>query len=215
MVVDHFNVLFLEHRLNVFWEIGRIAFPLFAFAVATNLCLRENWVRYVLTLLVVGICSQPIFTFFLGEKYLNVLFTLAGGVAVSRLLRSGGAWLLHLTFAAGALAVFVPFLDLRPFLDFGIPGVLLPVALLKCLQRGFEYAHWALLFLLGLNWYNPHPLEYSPIIAASIALSGGLLAVVLALLFARYPRFLPRYFLHIFYPAHIMILSIVHRFVGQ
>jgi hypothetical protein len=211
MVIDHLNVLFLGHELNGLWKIGRIAFPLFAFALAINLLRGNASLKYVATLSTLGVFCQPVFASVMDVTYGNVLFTLAASIGVAILLLSRSLWVQHAVFLASVMAIFTPFLKTQSGIDFGLAGVMFPIALSRLLDGCWSYVVWALLLLVGLNWYQPNPWEFSPINAALFAFIGSLVAILLALAFTNRARFLPRYFFYAFYPAHLLILSVIHR----
>ena len=214
MVVDHVNAIFLGNRPTLLWHLGRIVFPLFAFALVCNLRRGTDTGKYLATLLGLGAVSQPIFTGALGDTAGNTLFTLAVGIAVVVLLRDQGPLVRHGVLAAGACAVFTPAIQARTGLDFGLAGMLFPAALYLTLNVGIGHALWLILFLVGLNWFPPEPWRYAPLLTALIAGLGMVAIPAAALTFRGAPRFLPKYALHMFYPAHLLALWLFHVLLG-
>jgi hypothetical protein len=211
MVIDHVNVVFLKHDANVLWKLGRIAFPLFAFALACNLQRGTKAAGYVGVLLLLGAISQPIYAVALGAGDGNTLFTLAVGATILTALRSQNPVLQHAVFFAGAVAIFSSFLPARSGLDFGLAGMLFPAALFMVMDGGRSHVIWLVLMLVGLNWYYPNPWELAPIGTAMFTAAGVVTVLLLAAAFKNRPRFLPRYALHFFYPGHLLVLMAIYR----
>jgi hypothetical protein len=211
MVIDHVNVVFLKHDINILWQLGRIAFPLFAFALACNLQRGTSAPVYVGMLLLLGTISQPIYTLTLGGVDGNTLFTLAVGATILTALRSQNLLLQHAVFFVGALAIFSPFVPARSGLDFGLAGMLFPAALFMVMDGWRSHVVWLVLILVGLNWYYPNPWELAPIGTALFTAAGVVTVLLLAAAFRNRPRFLPRYALHVFYPGHLLVLMAIHK----
>lgn len=207
MVADHVNAVFLGNQPTVWWHVGRIVFPLFAFALVCNLARGVDVARYLTSLLVLGVIAQPFYAGALAETDGNTIFTLAAGIAVAFALRDRPPLLQHGAFVAGAAALFTPAVQARTGLDFGLAGMLLPAALYLVLNGSFAHLPWLILTVIGLNWFQPEPWRYAPLATAGIAAGGTVLIALLSLSLRGRPRFLPRYALHVFYPAHFLLLG--------
>ena len=211
MVMDHVNVIFLEHDANIWWKLGRIAFPLFCFAVACNLRRGASVPEYVGMLLLLGAVSQPIYAKALGAHDGNILFTLAVGATIIAVLRTKSLLLQHAVLAVGVAAVFNPWLPARPGLDFGLAGMLFPAAVFLVMDGRRSHVVWLVLLLVGLNWHHPDPLRFAPMPAALFAGVGSMVVVLSAIAFRQRARLLPRYALHVFYPGHLLVLMAIHQ----
>lgn len=119
---------------------GRVAFPLFALALAANVARQRPGAlltgsngRYLGLLLVFGIVSQPIYHAFIEPGEGNILFTLAAGLVIALCVR-------HLTHQRWRIPVItasiVGAIILGGHLSYGASGILLPTAFLLALQRG-------------------------------------------------------------------------------
>ncbi len=210
MVIDHVNIIFLSHDANIAWNLGRISFPLFAFALACNLQRGTRVHEYVGMLLLLGAVSQPLYATALGSTDGNTLFTLAVGAAILTVLRSRNLLLQHAIFFGGVAAIFSPLVRARSGLDFGLAGMLFPAALFLVMEGRRSHAIWLALLLVGLNWHYPNPWQLAPIATAFYAGAAGIAILLLAVSFRSRPRFLPRYALHIFYPGHLLLLMAIH-----
>jgi TraX protein len=212
MCLDHVNIIFLGHQANMLWTLGRLAFPLFSFALACNIHRGASVPKYLATLLLLGIISQPIYASTIGSNDANILITLAAGVAAATILVGCSAAVQHIFFAVGVAVIFTPFLRSRAGMDFGLAGMLFPAALFLTMQGMKWHALWVALLLIGLNWHYPDPWQFAPISTGLLAAAGTALTLALASLLQNHPRFLPRYALHLFYPGHLLVLGLIHIF---
>lgn len=210
MVVDHVNAVFLDNRFNGLWMAGRVVFPLFCFAVACNVRGGAALGRYVASLLLLGLVSQPITVYVLATKGVNVLFTLAAGAALLTALRRQTAPVQHLVFFCAAATTFLFNDPTRSFISFGLTGMLLPAAFFFVLEGRRSHIVWLICLLFGLNWYGPEPWQFEPGTVFLIEVFGGGATLALSLALAGRPRFLPRYALHVFYPGHLVLLALLH-----
>jgi hypothetical protein len=209
MVADHVNVMFLEHEANIWWKLGRIAFPLFCFALACNLQRGTRVPEYVGMLLLLGAVSQPIYAMALGGEDGNILFTLAVGATVLATLRARNPLTQHAVMAIGVVAIFSPWLRARSGLDFGLAGMLFPAAVFLVMEGRWSHIVWLALLLVGFNWGHSNPLQFQPVPAALFVGAGSIMIMLLAIAFRHRPRFLPRYALHVFYPGHLLALMAI------
>ena len=215
MVLDHVNTILLNGGATWMWRLGRIAFPLFCFVLACHLVRGADPSRYVRTLLLVGIATQPIFAaaFAFGTKEANILFTLSAGVVLATALARAGALWPHAVLGFGSLLVLTLPAWAKTGVDFGLGGILLPAALTLALLRWRAYGAWLPVILFGLNAHAWRPEGETWMEAASFdALSagiGGTCVIAAALLVRGRPRFLPAYVLHAFYPGHLLVLALL------
>ena len=210
MVADHINTIFLGNHASLLWKIGRIVYPLFCFALVCNIQRGTSVTKYLATLLVAGAVAQPFYAGALDETDGNILFTLAVGIAIIAALREQSLVVQHVVLCIGVVAIFTPLAHARSGLDFGLAGMLFPPALYLVLAGRWSHAIWLALLLIGLNWQLPDPWRLGPLTNAAIAAVGSIAIVLLCSRFKGYPRFLPRYALHIFYPAHLLVLGALH-----
>lgn len=225
MVTDHVNAILLNGgRLEMFM-LGRITFPLFCYALAvalfkvrdgkgTEYALR----RYAPRLLLFAVLAEPIARISrdIGDIY-NVLFTLALGAAVAGLSLRMKDWHIALMCAAAAGLMYFP-----PLFEFSAAGVMLPAAFLLAL-RGSRWAFVCLPLMLGICNFSNLPQFFADITlpAALIVCAISLFCIIPPILLIRYAaasmpqtgRYLPKYFLHIFYPAHLLAIWAVGRYI--
>ncbi len=216
MLIDHANAILFDWHYTWAYLIGRAAFPLFCWAAAAAV-LRARDSRAVYKqagiLLALAVLVEPVSRITRDYDICNVLLTLGLGVLLAPFymgLNTFARW------AASLLAIGISFCG--GWWEFGTAGMLLPAALAMAMQsRRPSDIIIALLLLAAANFrglffypvYNADMI-WATILAATL-LPAGVLWVVRDIT-ARLPaapmvrRLLPRYFLHIFYPLHMLAL---------
>ncbi|AKX44948.1 hypothetical protein AKN87_07470 [Thiopseudomonas alkaliphila] len=92
MLIDHFNAFVNPDNNQILFEVGRIAFPLFALVLGYNLARipSEKILKIMLRLLMFGILVTPIYIILSGGLQhlwpLNILFTLSLATTIVYLL---------------------------------------------------------------------------------------------------------------------------------
>ncbi|MHA6196559.1 TraX family protein [Pseudomonas wadenswilerensis] len=157
MVGDHLRYLWVDQ--DWLFVTGRLAFPWFCLAIAANVA-RTNSIKrhYLVGFLLFSVVSElPYRWLDNGSSTLNVMPTLALGLLV--------AWGVHLRTRAASLlalgAVIVATLGSQ-WLMYGLPGVLLPAALLAALRDRRLFWLAGLLAVAGNltnSWLLQHPLQ--------------------------------------------------------
>ena len=75
MAIDHIGFMFFPYDM-IYREIGRIAFPIFAFLLAEGCKYTKNKLKHFLTLFALTIICQVGYYLFAGDTYLCILVTL-------------------------------------------------------------------------------------------------------------------------------------------
>lgn len=208
MTFSHVNRILFHAEYPAFWYVGRLAFPLFAFAIAVHLARGAEARPYVQRLLLIAVISQPIYAVAFGVYSANVIFTLAAGAALAPLICAQRPLARHVAFAFAVAMILTPWLRARSGLDYGLAGVLLPAALIVCFEAKIAYALWIALIIVGVSLYPIAP--FSAIVGAVVASTLGCAAVIaLSMVFRGRKRFLPTYALYVFYPAHLAALFVI------
>jgi hypothetical protein len=241
MVIDHINGICLHDSQILMEFIGRGTFPLFCYAVAMAVFKNntapfpregggpesvKNWVpafagtrngRYLLRLFIFALVSQPFYFFAWHDATVNVIFTLALGLVFAILSFRAKAWQMYTLYAL-ALASMLWTLPL----EFGLAGVMLPSAILLVLrgQKGI----WPFLILL-LMFMNAGGIleglrQHAGLLVWVSIVFNGLFSIFLPWgvldMAGRLPqtgRFLSKYALYVFYPAHLVILKLLAPFI--
>jgi hypothetical protein len=227
MVLDHYNTIVLARGEVWLFRFGRIAMPLFCFAVAAHVVRsyasgREGTSRHTLQMLLIfAVVAQPFYSWAFQTIFGNVLFTLAAATAVAAFMPTLHPLVRHLVFAA-ALAAFWLFAQYTNApSDYGYAGFFFPAAIALTLLSGLQYLPWVILYGASLNsipqvatwdvlagraapgWWVESAID------AGFVLIGSAIVIAVSLWFAGRPRFLSRYALHVFYPAHIGLLALL------
>jgi hypothetical protein len=203
MTLDHIDKYLFAHKLPGFFELGRIAMPLFGFVLAYNLARpdamqRGLFGRTMKRLALFGVLATP-FSLLMGKLVagwwpLNIMFMLLTATATIFLLQRGG-----LASFTGAVMVFL------------VGGALV------------EFWWFAVIFCIAAWWYLAAPSKKS--LALWLA-SAALLYVVnrnfwamaaMPIIFAapyvelKMPRI--RYAFYAYYPAHLAVLAAIFYLV--
>ena len=163
MTCDHVGVMLFPH-LQWLRIIGRLAMPIYAFMIAEGCRYTRDRKKYLLRLLSLGVLCQTVYLIAMGSLYMCILITFSLSVCLINLLdqveqeASSRNWLKLWAGMIFAFFLCVILPDLLPNTDFevdyGLPGVLLPVLIYGAGTRGLllGVALVALNFG-GIHWY--------------------------------------------------------------
>lgn len=218
MVIDHWDDIILDRTASHLMLIGRAVFPLFCYATATAILRagEDKALLYAAKILVLAVFVEPVSQLARGHDMANVLFTLGLGAAFIPFLMGRAHWLRMVIFALGLATVFLP-----SQWEFGVIGVLLPGAMYMVLKGDLRYIPWLFLLLAFVNLNNIG--QYLDIMSPAVLIGMIMMASCtiflpwFIILFAKSltsaRRLTPKYFLHIFYPLHMVILALIKPFV--
>ena len=205
MTLDHINKYLFAEKLPGFFELGRLAMPLFGFVLAYNLARpgalqRGTHLHAIERLALFGVVATPFFIGMGGLGWgwwpLNIMFMLLTATGLIYLIEKGDAVSL---VAAGALFFFGGFL--------------------------VEFWWFALAYCVAAWWYCKSPSKRALVlwIAAAASLyvvnrNYWALAALPVIFAAPYidlkmPRI--RYAFYIYYPAHLAVLLTLKAFILQ
>jgi hypothetical protein len=186
MVIDHVGLTFFPH-ITLFRIIGRLAFPMFAYGIASGYVHTKSIRKYSTRLFILALVSQPIFRLLIPEG-LNIFFTLLVGLILIYSIDKQKYWL---------TALMIGFSFIMP-LDYGIYGVgtilafyifrdnLLLMAIAQCFLNG----------IFALNYHT-------------LLQAYSLFALPLIYIKWNLNIKLNRYFAYLFYPLHLAIIEII------
>ena len=223
MLIDHAGkMLFPQH--GVMREIGRLAFPLFAYGIAVGAVYTKNPTKYLSRIVLLALISQPLYAVGLAHKnramyaisflenplgacwqfYINswqkpsILFALSLGLLILLCLRKGNYTL--------ALGVYILCFRASGALDYGIHGIHLMLLFYLlcehpalCFAATFSFMTWWSLQGIGYTFFG---LSFSMRVYS-------LPAIVLACLPMKRRIRLPKWFIYGFYPAHLVVLILL------
>ena len=211
MIGDHLRYLWPQQ--DWLFISGRLAFPFFCLALAANVA-RSTAVRwhYLWWFLGFSLLSEVPYRWLdNGSQTLNVMPTLTLGLLL--------AWGVHLrtrvTAGMALLAVVVGVLG-NDWLMYGLPGVLLPAALLMALKDGRHTWLAGLLAVAGNltnSWLLHHPL--APVSLAVMAVAFMAVFFGLELLRREWPGRVPPVgrWAWVFYPLHLAVIKLLSAVV--
>lgn len=224
MVIDHINMSLLDSSQPHMFMIGRATFPLFCYALAAGLMkpAPEKAARYALTryaprLLLLAIITEPIAQFSrdIGDIG-NVLFTLALGAVMAGLCLRLKEWQTVALCLTGVGLMYFP-----SFIEFSTAGIMLPAAFMLAMRgRVAGYACLGLL-LCFINLADFRTLFETGdgntlifiVMTAAACILPPLFLLRYAVSLPQDGRYLPKYFLHVFYPLHLLLIWSVGHFI--
>ena len=210
MALDHIGLLFFPSA-DIFRILGRIAFPIFAYMIAEGCRHTKNRAKYLGLIAGMGILFQVVFFVAMDSLYQGILVTFSLAIitiyAIDGILKSKKLWATLASIASLAfVAVFVFFLPSllkgTDFdLDYGLWGILLPIAVYYLPNRLWRTVGIALLLLARAIHYTIFPISLGLLQWFSL-----LSVLFLALYNGERGKAKMKYVFYIFYPAHLVIL---------
>lgn len=154
MTCDHVGVQLFPH-LAWLRYIGRLAMPIYAYMIAEGCRYTRDRKKYLLRLAGMGLLCQVVYLVAMDSLYMCILITFSLSVLMicgMDYVKSGGSMAVLALTAVGAFFLCTVLPDLLPGTDFeidyGLPGVLLPVLIYGAGTRGLLLG----LLLLSLNY---------------------------------------------------------------
>lgn len=194
MLIDHIGAVFFPHIIEL-RIIGRIAFPIYAFAVYVGYKHTRDVQKYIWRLFWIAIISQVPFMAAFNHYSLNVVWTLWSALLVLFVIDKLPSKLLGIPIVIGAGW----FMEISQ-MDYGMYGLLL-VLLFRYFQGPVLVVAHVLLNALYLLLHNSSVQMYSVLATAGIAIAQYYQAGFRM----KGPRWVWRYF----YPAHLAIIAII------
>lgn len=222
MLADHMGML-LFPSVTILRAVGRLAMPLFAFAAAEGFRYTRNKLTHFLIMLAVGLAVSGVFSLAEGAPHFDILITFSLSALVTYALQSvkknafagNGAETAASVFALLAAVALAVFLCLCAKVEYGIAGVMLPVAVRLtdmraygaegALARADTFLSRIVCFSLGL-------------VAVSLPLGGlqwlCLFAIPLVALYnGKRGKARLKYFFYFFYVGHFIVLGLIYAII--
>lgn len=231
MTLDH-AYMTIVHTAGYGWmtTIGRIAFPIFAFQVAEGYVHTSDKKRYILNMLVFALISEIPYNLMMGGQIIgpfhqNVMFTfllaLLFLLLIDRVLAMGVHTVIKALLTAGVclLAVIAGTLTFVDYLGFGVVTVLLFYISRLMPNKPLEMAV-QLVGLWAINWVALGGRVFILSNGFELPQQGfALLSLVFIWLYngkkslSGTPAKVFKYFGYLFYPAHILLFSLLTLYV--
>lgn len=200
MLIDHIGLLFFPDEM-VWRIIGRMAFPIYAYALIQGHIHTSNYRKYAVRLFLIAALSQIPYQLAFDTNGLNVVATLLVSSLAVRLLEAIKPGVLSVLIIVALCVV----MEVLPF-DYGAYGLLL-VLIFKYTGSGKMVAMHLLLNLAYLFTYG-WVLQLASIVPTMVIAYGP--GVWRKLEAWRMPRWIWR----AFYPAHLAVLAVLVYFLG-
>ncbi|MFA6947756.1 MAG: TraX family protein [Eubacteriales bacterium] len=224
MLCDHTAVILLPNSpfYTAMRAVGRLAFPIFAFFIAEGCAYTSSRVKYLLTMLAVGIPCQLLEFFAAGEKKLNIMFTLALGAelifAYDRMI-SGGAHTVGTNGSENNVSEPKSDVNMRKFLGIGMFCAVILLCASAAVFPGYQYSFFGALLPLSAHIMRGKCYRLAPFMLTLAAISLFFAKIQLYSLAALLPlalyggergKYKMKLFFYIFYPAHLAVLWGLH-----
>ena len=210
MLCDHVGLLFFPDE-DIFRIIGRLAFPIFAYMIAEGCRYTKNRTKYLGMIAGMGIVFQLVYLVAMGSLYQGILVTFSLAIitiyAIDGIFKSKKLWMIlasiaSLLFVAAFVFVLPVLLKGTDFdIDYGLWGILLPVAVYFLPNRLWRTVGIALILLARAIHYTVFPVSLGTLQWFAL-----LSVVLLALYNGERGKAKMKYVFYIFYPAHLVIL---------
>lgn len=210
MTVDHVGLVFFPGQI-IFRQVGRLAFPIFAYMIAEGCHHTHRMGSYLGKMALAGAICQVAYYFALGSLYQCVLVTFTLSIALIALLkkardRNSGFWYFLSLLGVGAvyfiteqLSGYLPSTDFA--IDYGFFGVMLPVAVYLGRTKGEKLTLAA--FVLTALAMDATSVQYYALLTIPL----------LALYNGKRGKGLGKYFFYIYYPLHLVVIHLVAYFI--
>ena len=199
MLIDHVGY-YLLNDFEPFRMIGRLAMPLFIFMLVEGFKKTSSRPRYFARIFVTALIAEiPVYLLHISvmtDYYHNILFTMLLSFLALYATEKGKFWFVAVPLVALAASAFN--------CEYGAFGVMLAVGFYivnKYLPKQIFVRFTALLAVLLVTMIPLASYENWPIQLWSICA-----VIPLTLYNGKKGRRLPRYFLYVFYPAHLFII---------
>lgn len=213
MLLDHVGKVLLP-QYQILQIIGRLAFPIFAFMIAEGCYYTKNKMRYFLTVSLLGVGCQTVYLICEKSLYQNILITFS--LSIILIFASENYRVkkekISCMILFSTLFVVLIICQLLPValkeqgfvIDYGISGVLLPVAVFYAPDklRKLLYTTGLLILLAtgsggGIQWFS-------------------LLSIpLLALYNQKRGKYNIKPLFYIFYPAHLALIYLISIFLNK
>ena len=210
MALDHIGLLFFPDE-DIFRILGRIAFPIFAYMIAEGCRYTKNRVKYLGIIAAMAVAFQVVYFVAMESLYQGILVTFSLAIitifAIDGIFKFKKLW--SVLASVAAILFVLAFLFVLPVLlkgtdfdiDYGLWGILLPVAVYYLPNRISRTVGIALLLLARAIHYTVFPVALGTLQWFSL-----LSALLLALYNGERGKAKMKYVFYIFYPAHLVIL---------
>ncbi|GAA0377145.1 TraX family protein [Paenibacillus motobuensis] len=195
MLLDHIGAAFFPGEL--IWRIiGRISFPIYAYALVQGFRYTTSYSKYMLRLTIITVLSQLPYQIALSRSGINVVGTLLVAALLMRLLEHMRPGILSILLIAGCSLL----IEVIPF-DYGAYGLLLVLIFRYAEKYQLLFIHVLLnvIYLLVYGW-----------VVQMVSIIPTLLIVLDPTIWRRLELIrMPRWLWRSYYPLHLLVLAAV------
>lgn len=203
MICDHFGYLIYNGKLSFFNFIGRIAFPIFAFQISQGYSHTKNLKKYISRLFIFAIISQYPFMLFHNlistGLSLNIFFTLLLGLICIILYDK-----LPYKFLSIIMSVCIAYIAQVIKCDYGFFGV--AIILLFYIYKDNKILMSLSFILCTIIKYWSYIITYGHFNTYALLCLCTIIPIIFINLYNQKQGKKIKYFLYIFYPAHLLII---------
>lgn len=189
MFIDHIGVI-LFPDIIIYRIIGRLSFPLFAWGIVKGYKCTNNFNKYAIRLLIIGVISQIPYFYLFANGFLNVCFTLFTGLITLKIYDSKFKSVIK-SISIFLILVLSEYLNL----EYGAYGILMIILFLKYWNSDYMMFYQAALTLFSILIFKYHPIQLFSIFSSLIIL-----------ILNSHDFKLCKLFQYSFYPIHMIIL---------
>ncbi len=207
MLFDHIGKVLLP-QYSILQIIGRLAFPIFAFMIAEGCYYTRNKIRYFLSVFLLGAGCQAVYIIWEKSFYMNILLTFSLSIILIFSLENYKKTkekririlMLFTVSTVLLIAVMLPviLIDQGFIIDYGVCGVLLPVAIFYAPDKLRKLIYTAGILILltldlggGIQWWSLLSIPF------------------LALYNQKRGKYNIKPLFYIFYPAHLVVIYLI------
>ena len=207
MLLDHVGKVLLP-QYQILQIIGRLAFPIFAFMIAEGCYYTRNKIRYFLSVFLLGAGCQAVYIIWEKSFYMNILLTFSLSIIFIFSLENYKKTkekrirililFTVITVLLIAVMLTVILIDQGFIIDYGIFGVLLPVAIFYAPDKLRKLIYTAGILILltldlggGIQWWSLLSIPF------------------LALYNQKRGKYNIKPLFYIFYPAHLVVIYLI------
>lgn len=206
MFIDHVGYLIFNGHFSFMNFIGRISFPIFAFQISEGYTHTKNLEKYIFKLFIFALISQYPFMLFHGlisaEPSLNIFFTLVLGLICIIIYDKISYKFVSIIFSIG-IACISEFMQC----DYGFYGVI--IILLFYVFKNNKFLMSLSFILCTITKYAINIIKYGNLYIYSLLCICTILPILFINLYNKKQGRKIKYFLYIFYPAHLLLIYLL------
>lgn len=210
MFIDHVGYLVHHGKMSFYNFIGRISFPIFAFQISEGYCYTKNLKKYMFRLFIFALISQYPFMLFhdlISKGFaLNIFFTLLLGLICIIIYDKLSNKILSV-----ALSIAIAFIAEITHCDYGFYGVSI-IILFYIFKNNIIFMNISFILCTIIKYAN-YIIRYGNSYIYILYCIFTLYSLIFINLYNKKQGKKIKYFLYIFYPVHLLFISLVWNII--